>query len=61
MDSHHSDDEENEVSDSESNDMPSYDELQNSFHELHEECLKLSRKCSNKKKLILSLESETYT
>lgn len=34
MVSHHSDDEENEVSDSEINDIP-YDKLQNAFHELY--------------------------
>lgn len=58
MASHHSNDEENEVSDSEINDIPSYDELQNAFHELHEECLNLSRKFSKQKKIILSLESK---
>lgn len=45
MASHHSDDEENEVSDSEVNDIPSYDELQNASHK---KLLKLSRKCSKK-------------
>lgn len=56
MTSHHSDNEENKVRDSKINEIPSNDELQNSFHELHEECLNLSRKCSKQKKLILSLE-----
>lgn len=32
MTSHHFDDEESEVSDSEINDIPSYDELQSAFH-----------------------------
>ena len=44
MISHHSNDEGNEISDSKFNDIPSCDELQNDFYELHEECLKLSRK-----------------
>jgi len=38
---HHSNDEQ-EVSDYELNDIPSYEELQNEFYELHEECLSLS-------------------
>lgn len=46
MASHHSIYEEYEVSDYEIDDKPSYDELQNIFHELHEEFLKLSRQCS---------------
>ncbi|KAK2437759.1 hypothetical protein QL285_022616 [Trifolium repens] len=56
MASHNSDDD--EVSNFDSNDKPSYDELQNAFNELYEELLKLSRKYSNQNKLILSLESE---
>lgn len=44
MASHHSSDKEHEVSDSEIDDIPSYDELQSVFHELHDELLKLSRK-----------------
>lgn len=51
--------EENEVSDFEINDIPSYDELQNVFHELHKECFKLSRKSSKQKKIIITLESES--
>jgi hypothetical protein len=58
MASHHSSDEEHEVSDSEIYDRPSYDELQSAFNELYEEFLKLSKKYSNQNKLILSLESE---
>ena len=46
MVSHHSSDEEHKVSDSEIDDIPSYDELQSVFHELHDELLKISRKCS---------------
>lgn len=49
--SHHSDDEQ-EVIDCELNHKPSYEELQNAFHELHEECLILSRTCAKQKKLI---------
>jgi len=55
MASRHSNDEQ-EVSDYELNDKPSYEELQNAFHELHEECLNLSRTCAKQKNLILSLE-----
>lgn len=55
MASHHSDDEQ-EVSSPMSNEKPSYIELQNAFHELHEECLILSRTISKQKKLILDLE-----
>jgi hypothetical protein len=58
MASHHSSDEEHEVSDYEIDDKPSYDELQSAFNELYEEFLKLSKKYSNQNKLILSLESE---
>lgn len=36
MTSHHLSDKEHEVSDYEIDDSPSYDELQNAFHELHE-------------------------
>jgi phage gpG-like protein len=56
MASHNPDDD--EVSNFDSNDKPSYNKLQNAFNELYEEFLKLSRKYSNQKKLILSLESE---
>lgn len=59
MTSHHSDDEESEVSDSKINYIHSYDELKNVLHELHEECLKLSRKCSKQKEIILTLESKS--
>lgn len=59
MVSHHSSDEEHEVSDCKTNDIPSYDELQSVFHELHDELLKLSRKCSSKKKSILNLERKS--
>lgn len=52
MASHHSSDEEHEVSDFEADDIPSYDELQSSFHELHDELLKISRKYSIQKKTI---------
>jgi len=45
-----------EVSGCELNDKPSYEELQNAFHELHEECSTLSRTCAKQKNLILSLE-----
>lgn len=40
---------EDEVSDCELNDKPSYEELHNTFYELNEECLILSRKCSKQK------------
>lgn len=42
MTSHHSDDKNQKVS----NNKPSYDELQNTFNELHDKCLKLSRLCT---------------
>lgn len=58
MSSYHSDDEENEISDFKINDIPSYDELQNAFHELHEDYLNHFRKCSKQKKIVLSLESK---
>lgn len=58
MASHHSSDEEHEVSDFKIDDSPSYDETQNAFNELHDEFLKLSRKYSKQKKTILNLESE---
>lgn len=56
MASHHSDDEENEVSDSEINDKRSHEELQNAFNELYEECINLSKTCAKQKKQIVSLE-----
>lgn len=39
-------------------DLPSYDELQSAFNELHDEFLKISRKYSKQNKTILNLESE---
>lgn len=47
------DNEENEVS----NDKPSYNDFQNSFNDLHDECINLSRLCTRKKKIMSSLES----
>lgn len=44
MTSYYLSDKEHEVSDYEIDDRPSYDELHNVFHELHEEFLKISRK-----------------
>ena len=41
-------DEEHEVTDSEVDDKPSYDELQSSFNELHGEFPKLSKKFKTK-------------
>lgn len=58
MVSHHSSDDEHEVSDSKIDDKPSYDELQCAFNELHDGFLKLSRKFSKQKKTILNLKSE---
>jgi len=54
MDSHQSDDENQEVSIN----KPSHDELQNEFNEFHDECLKLSRLCTKEKKLVSSLEGK---
>lgn len=53
------DDLENEVSDYEINHIPSFDELQNTFHEFHGECSNLFKKCSKQNKFIVSLESKT--
>lgn len=47
--SHNTAYDEDEVSDCELNDKPSYEELHNAFYELNEECLILSRKCSKQK------------
>lgn len=60
MASHHSDDEENEVSDSELNYKYSYEELQNAFNELYEECINLSKTCAKQKKQIVSLERKAF-
>jgi len=59
MASHHSDDEE-EVSDSELTYKPSYEELQNAFNELYEECINLSKTCAKQKKQIVSLERKVF-
>jgi len=60
MVSHYSDDEENEVSDFELNFKPSYEELQNAFNELYEECINLSKTCAKQKKQIVSLERKAF-
>ena len=57
MASHHSDNEENEVSDSE---LIKPQELHNAFDELHKECINLSRTCAKQKKLIVSLERKAF-
>ena len=57
MTSHDSDE---EVSDSDTC-KPSYDDLQNAFEELHEECLKLSRENARMKSTISSLEKKNET
>ena len=46
----HDSDEENEVSNLELNDTPSYDELHDAFKELHAYALTLSRIVSNQRK-----------
>src|ERR1044072_5689147 len=46
-----------EVSDDSSTFKPSYDELQNAFSELHEECIRLSRLVAKQKSAITFLES----
>lgn len=51
-------DDEHKVCDFEIIDKPSYNEWQNALGELHVECLIISRTCSNKKKIIFSLESK---
>lgn len=58
MASHHSSDEEHEVSDSKIDDKPSYEELQSTFNELHDEILKLFGKFSKQNKTILNIERE---
>lgn len=47
--SHQSNDEENEGSDFETNNKPSYDELQNAFLDFHVVCLTLTRQCTKQK------------
>lgn len=59
MASHHSDDEQ-EVSDSELNFKPSYEELQNAFDELFEEFINLSKTCAKQKKQNVSLERKVF-
>ena len=54
MATHQSDD---EVSDDNSTFKPSYDELQNAFSDLHEECIRLSRLVAKQKSAITFLES----
>jgi len=58
MVSHHSDDDQ-EVNDSELI-KPSYEELQNAFDELHEECINLAKTRAKQKKLIVSLERKVF-
>lgn len=58
MTSHHSSDEEHEVSDYEFAYTPSYDELLRAFNELHDGFLKIPITFSKQKKTILNLESE---
>src|ERR1044072_1536791 len=53
MASHNSDE---EVSDDNSTSKPSYDELQNAFGELHEECVRLARLVAQQKSAITFLE-----
>src|ERR1044072_1960967 len=53
MATHQSDD---EVSDDNSTFKPSYDELQNAFSDLHEECIRLSRLVAKQKSAITFLE-----
>jgi len=60
MASHQSDYEENEVSDSELNYKYSYEDLQNAFNELYEECINISKTCAKQKKQIVSLERKAF-
>lgn len=47
---------EQKVSDYELNEKPTYEKLEKLFHDLHGECLTLSKTCAKQKKLISSLE-----
>lgn len=57
MVSHHSNDD--DVSDFDSINKPSYDELHDVFIDLYDECLKLSKLNDKQKKIISSLESKS--
>lgn len=58
--SHHSDDDD-KVSNFDSSDKPSYDELQDLFNNLHDECIKFYRLYTKQKEIISSLKIKTNT
>lgn len=59
MVSHHSDDDDEEVSDFVSINKLFYDELHDAFNNLYDECLKLSKLNAKQKKIISSLETKS--